>query len=202
MKAITAVFCVLLMGAVAWAELPSVPATPHAVDGLVYAQPFTLNNGFTYYWNKERPTVTQGTLLVIQVDPALVHPRQTAEPVLYVGDSTAQRINVGHKSGHVIALVPGEVDLTKAPIWFGTPDLPERIDGNMVQAERKLAEAAGIAPFPADVVRRALARGDATNAADMTELLRDEVAPLIERYSPQERELAEGFRVPVVRKGS
>ncbi len=197
MKAIS-VFCLLAVASVALAAPPAIPATPAGVDGLVYAQTFTLQDGFKYVWNKEHPTVTTGTLLVLKVDKALVIPRQVAEPVLYVGDSTAQRVNFGHESGYVIAIVPGAVDLTKAPIWFGTPDLPERVDAAMIQAERTLANRAGVKPFSEKVVKAAFERGGAAlNVADMSELLRTQVSDLILKYSPQEKHLAEAFRVPV-----
>ncbi len=177
---------------------PPIPATPAAVDDLVYARPFKLNKGYVHYWSKARPNVTGGTLLVIKVDPALVYPRQVAEPVLYVGDQTAQRINVGDKSGQVVAVVPGEVDLTKAPIWFGQPDLPERVDGHIIKAQRKLADGAGIKPFSKEKVQAATAKGgDPANYADLATLMAGPIADLILEYSPQEKEMAESFRVPV-----
>ena len=190
---------VLAVGSVALAAPPAIPSTPAAVDGLVYARTVTLESGFTYVWNAEKPTVTTATLLVLRVDPDLVFPRQVAEPVLYVGDHTAQRINAGHQSGHVVALVPGEVDLATAPIWFGTPDFPHRVDVAMAKAERSLAGQAGIKPFSPEKVEAAVTRsGERLNAVDMKELLRTEVAELILEYSPQESHLAEGFRVPVL----
>jgi len=192
---------VLAVGSVALAAPPAIPSTPAAVDGLVYARTVTLESGFTYVWNAEKPTVTTATLLVLRVDPDLVFPRQVAEPVLYVGDHTAQRINAGHQSGHVVALVPGEVDLATAPIWFGTPDLPERVDAATVKAERSLAAQAGIAPFTREQVAAATAKGGAAlNASDMEALLRTEVAELILEHTPQEAHLAEAFRVPVTRR--
>ena len=197
MKTIS-VICLMAVASVALAAPPAIPATPAPVDGVVHAQTFTLNNGFTFQWSKEAPTVTTGTLLVLKVDRALVIPRQVAEPVLYVGDSTAQRINFGHESGYVIAIVPGVVDLAQAPIWFGTPELPERVDAATVQAERTLANRAGIQPFSAKQVQAAQARGGAAlNVADMSALLRTQVSDLILKYSPQEKHLVAAFRVPV-----
>jgi hypothetical protein len=178
---------------------PAIPDTPAAVDDVVYLRPFTLSNGFAFDWCKERPQVTSGTLLVLKVDPALVIPRQVAEPVLYVGEQTAQRINFGHESGHVVALVPGEVDLSKSLVWFGTPDLPERVDAAKVSEELALAREAGIKSFSAKQIESAVAKGgDRLNVSDLDALLRGEVSELILKYSPQEKHLAEAFRVPVV----
>ena len=139
---------------------------------------------------------------MLKVDKALVVPRAIATPVLYVGDQTAQRINHGHKSGHVIAIVPGEVDLTKDPIWFGTPRLPERVDAAIAKSERALAEKAGITPFPEKEVEAALAKGgEPIKTTDMSALLRDQVAELILEYCPDEKHLADDFRVPVITRG-
>jgi hypothetical protein len=199
MKSLVMLAGLLTVGSLAWAEgPPAIPATPAAVDGLVYARTFTLDNGYTFTWSKAQPTVTTGTLLVLRVNPDLVFPRQVAEPVLYVGDSPAQRVNSGYESGYVVAIVPGEVDLTKAPIWFGTPDLPERVDATIVKAERRLANAAGIHPFAAEQVASATATGgDRLAVSSLEELLRTEVAELILAHSPQESNLADEFRVPV-----
>ena len=196
MKAITVFACLFCLALPVLAGPPPIPATPAAVDELVYVQPFTLGNGFKFCWCAERPTVSSGTLLVLKVDKDLVFPRQVAMPVLYVGDQTAEMVNFGHQSGHLIAIVPGEVDLTKAPVWFGTPDLPERVDAAKVQAERALAEKAGIKPFSAQQVKAAQAKGGARlTVADKSELLRGQVSRLILKYSPQDKHLAEGFQL-------
>jgi hypothetical protein len=201
MKPIAALAGLWIAVSVAVASPPEIPETPAAVEDLVYARQFTLDKGFKHIWCKERPTVTTGTLLVLKVDKALVVPRAIAMPVLYVGDKLAERLNHGHKSGYLIAIAPGEVDLTQVPIWFGTPRLPERVDTATAQAERTLAENAGIKPFPKEKVEAALAKGgEPIQTADKSALLRDQVAELILEYSPDEKHLADGFRLPVVTK--
>jgi hypothetical protein len=193
-KVILAVTLLAFVPFVVADEPPAIPATPAGVEEVVSIQPFTLDEGFEFDWSKERPLVKSGVILVLKVDPALVYPRQVAEPVLYVGDTTAQRLNFGNESGYVVALVPGDVDLTKAPIWFGSPELPERVDAAMVKAERKLAESNGIKALSARAAQTAVANGGARiQVADMTELL-EPVAGLIERYSPAENELVESYR--------
>jgi hypothetical protein len=194
-KMIVAIVALMLVPAAGADVPPAIPATPAAVDELVSARPFQLDEGFEYNWSVERPLVESGVILVIKVDPALVYPRQIAEPVLYVGDHTAQRLNLGDESGYVVALVPGDVDLTKTPIWFGTPELPERVDADMAKAERILADRAGIRPFSVDQVQAAQARGGAPmRMANMTALLAP-VATLIEEYSPAETDLVTSYRV-------
>ena len=201
MKSITVIAGMLIVSSFVLASPPEIPETPAAVDDVLYARTFTLEEPFKFVWCKERPNVTAGTLLVLEVDKALVVPRSVAMPVLYVGDQSAQRINSGHKSGHVIAIVPGEVDLTKVPIWFGTPDLPGRADAKEARSERALAEKAGIKPFSKEKVKAAQDKGGARLAlVDISALLRDHVAELILEYCPDEKHLAEDFRRPVLTK--
>lgn len=172
---------ILAGAAAASAAPPKIPATPANASDVVYAAPFTLRQGYLHDWRLERPVVTSGTLLVLRVKPELVYPRQVAEPVLYVGDQTAERLNVGYPSGYVVAIVPGSLDLSRSLVWFGTPALPEQVDGKTISAERAKAIAAGLKPPLASSIRSA--RRDALLLQDKQDLLR-EAALLIERYSP------------------
>lgn len=199
MRSLAVSLCALALSVAAGAAAEA-PATPAAIDDLVYARSFTLATGYSHDWRKERPFVTSGTLVVLQVKPELVAPRQTAEPVLYAGDQTAQRLNGGGESGHVIAIIPGSVDLTQAAIWFGRPELPERIDSDRIAAERALAEAANIQPFSAEKVQAAVGKGGPPlESVDLLSMLRDHVAELLLQYSPQEKELADTWRLPAAR---
>lgn len=177
----------VLCAAVASAGVPPVPATPASVDDVVYAAPFVLEQGYVSDWRLERPMVTRGHLVVFRVAPDLVYPRQTAEPVLYAGDQTVERLNVGYPSGYVVAIVPGTADLAQVPIWFGTPRLPESVDAGTVRAERSRAEAAGIAPVPPDRIRSVLRKPLAL--ADKSALLR-EAGALVQLYASDEAERA------------
>ena len=171
----------LLAASTLFAAPPTVPQTPAPVGALLVAQPFELEAGFRYDWRAERPLVTSGHLIVLSVEPDLVYPRQTAEPILYVGDQTAMRLNVAYPSGRVLALVPGDLPTSGTRIWFGTPGLPEQVDARQVDAERRLAEAAGIAPLAAVDVAGALALGGApSRAADLAELL-ESASDLLDR---------------------
>lgn len=184
---------------VALAQPPVLPPTPAPIDALVYARAFTLDEAYEHSWRAERPAVTSGYLLVLRVDPDLIYPRQTAEPVLYVGAQTAQRLNVGYTSGHVVAIVPGAVegegaiDLARTAIWFGTPELPERVDRARVEAELRRAVAAGIAPVGVDAARAATAPEGVLHARDLSAML-VQAADLISRYAPDERDRADALR--------
>lgn len=185
----------VLAAAVVVAAPPQTPATPAAVQDIVFAQPFTLDQGEVSTWRAERPVVDSGYIIVLKVNPDLVYPRQSAEPVLYVGDTTAERLNVGYRSGYVVAVVGAEVtgdqamDLSKVKIWFGTPELPERVDANRIAQESALADAAGIKPFSADKINGLLAQNETLREQTKAGIL-DDVAAQIRRFSPQEEEVA------------
>ena len=182
-------------------ERPATPATPAPVNGIVSIQPFELETEALHFWRAEKPAVRTGYLLVLRVDPALVYPRQVAEPVLYVGHQTAERVNVGFESGHVVAILPAAidpqhpdyVDLSTEIFWFGTPELPEQVDARRIAQEHRLARTAGVRPFPAKQLAAARERGGALNRQPgKRALLHDALRRLVRTYSPQERELVEG----------
>jgi hypothetical protein len=181
----------LFSGAFAPAQTPALPPTPAAAQ-LVRATPFRLAAGYASDWRKERPLVTEGWLVVLRVDPALVFPRQTAEPVLYAGRHTAERLNVGYRSGHVVAIVPAPFDPAKDPVWFGAPALPEQVDAATIAAERAKADAAGIAPAPAAAAPGAAAGRPVRALAAKGALLAD-AAALVREFAPDEPEAAAGL---------
>jgi len=201
-KTITLAAAALALIASTLVAAPPIPTTPAPVDGILYARPFRLDTSFKHQWQKEQPAVEAGYLLVLKVNPDLVFPRQRAEPVLYVGGQVARRVNVGYESGHVVVIVPSKrdakgdvaLDLTKTRIWFGTPELPERIDVAKIREERTRAVEANITPLPRTQVDRAIRSGreGAVALEDQAHLIR-EAAQLVRVYSPQERELADNL---------
>ena len=86
MKFLNTTLAATVLAAAVVAAPPQLPATPAPVQDIVFAQPFTLDRGEVSNWRAERPEITSGYILVLKVDPDLVYPRQTAEPVLYVGN--------------------------------------------------------------------------------------------------------------------
>jgi hypothetical protein len=199
-KTLVSLIFVTLVAAplVLWAGAPPIPKTPAAVSDVLYARPFTLEKSYDFAWRAEKPKVESGYLLVLKVNQDLVYPRQVAEPVLYVGDQTAERVNVGYESGCVIAIVPGKIDLEKTPIWFGAPELPERVTAAKIAQERASAEAAKIKPLAADRVKAAVAKGGDTAKLADYDALRRQAAQLIKTYSPSETSLADGILAPRV----
>ncbi|NNC39611.1 MAG: hypothetical protein HKN95_02875 [Acidimicrobiia bacterium] len=175
---------------------PAIPRTPAPINKVLYVQAFTLEEPYRTDWRKGRPWVKAGYLLVLEVDPALVFPRQTAEPILYVGSQVAERINIGYRSGHVVAVVPGKAKLKEEPIWFGTPGLPEAVDDERIGKERAAAKAAKM--------KRARGKGpeqafplaaDTLSAKDRRDLLR-RAGELVLEYSPREETLGRRLARP------
>jgi hypothetical protein len=196
-------------GAVAFVALhssrPAPAAAPLAdakrVRGLVCARPFKLDTGYASAWRAERPLVSCGWLLVLDVDPALVEPRDELERVLYVGDQTAERINQGNLAARCVVVVPSAPDaqgwpasdLAAQPMWFGAEALPEQIDAAALQTALADAASAGIAPFTHTEVVAALAcGGPGMQLVDRSQLLIDAARWIVE-YAPQERDFAHGM---------
>ena len=200
--------CFLLLVSVLSFSSPSMSASeppdldklafPVEVSEIAAVYPFTLEQGYRYDWRQEQPIVQSGNLVVLKVDPALVYPRNAAEPVLYAGMQTAQRLNHGHESGYVIAIVPGDVDLTNEPLWFGRPNLPERINAEAIRSERASADRAGIESFGAARIHSV--RQKDLHAANLADLLREHAADLVLTYSPGEEALAATWRLPVAKR--
>ena len=174
------------------------PATPAAVKGILAARRFTLGTPFPYSWTKEHIMVSSGTLVVLEVDPALVVPRDTLEPVLYAGNVPVMRLNHGHKSGRVVGIIPGDVNLVATPIWFGAPELPGRVTTAMAEAERARAEKAGALRTFGQSPIVGLDQSVAASQ-DLAALLRTVAADLVLKYSPQEKDLADQWRLPVAK---
>ena len=144
------------------------------VRDILFAQPFRLDKPYTHSWRKEQPLVKAGYLLVLAVDPEFARPLQTAEPVLYVGDQTAERINAGDVSGRLVVLVPSSSNSQNDP----TLDLSK-----------------GAKPWPAEKVRVALRRGGRALHLRNREALEQRLATLLQEYSPNETDLIRGLRV-------
>lgn len=162
--------------------LAPIPATPAPVRGVLLAREFQLDVPVPFAWAKDAGAISAGTILVLEVDPAFLRPRAVAEPVLYVGSWPAWRVSHDATTGRVVVIVPGAVDLQAAPIFFGSPALPEQVDRRTAEGELALATAAGIAPATSDASRRARERGGSTlHVAGRAGLLAA-TQDLIERY--------------------
>ncbi len=181
-----------------FADVPPIPPTPAPVTDIVSIQPFELDSSFVHFWRDEKPSYHSGYVLVLKVNPDLVFSRQIAEPVLYVGNQTAERVNIGHESGYLVAIVPGVIDdpkhedyidLSKSMMWFGTPMLPEQVDAATIAEEKALARAAGLTPFSAQKLSAARTKGGPKMDLRSKGELHRETIMLVKQYAPQEKEL-------------
>jgi hypothetical protein len=179
------------------------PADPAkgGVRGIVSAQPFLLERGWRHVWRLEQPEFDAGWLVVLEVDPEFAVARQVAEPVMYAGEQTVERVSFGIGSGRVVAIVPSArdasgsvaLDLSVTPIWFGEAELPERVDAARVDQERARAAAKGVKPLvvPAVVV------GEVLRLRSRDEL-DERAAVLVLENSPEEGDLGLGMLAPRV----
>jgi hypothetical protein len=152
------------------ASLSPKPATEcREVLDLLHVQRFTLEELHTYRWMKDHPAITKGTLVVLEVEPECARPRQVAMPVLYAGHVPVEIARDGFPSGRLVAIVPGHVDLTETLIFYGAPDLAERVDRTRGEEELASALAEGITPFSSKVVTGA-SGGGVLRLVDTTDL--------------------------------
>jgi len=163
-------------------------AVSAAPPQLLLAQHFTLQQAHTYHWTAGAPQIVEGTIVVVKVDRTDAQVRQVGGPVLYVGSTPAERANNGDLDGAVIAFVPGHVDLSQTPIFWGPPTLPERVDA--AAGARALAGATVSTPSPHSV--RALQK-TAMRVADTAALYRH-LSDLIDAHAPSEHMRARTYR--------
>ncbi len=169
---------------------------PTAAADLLALRAFSLQQDRPYPWMKDHAPLRSGLLLALDVDPLLARPRQVAQPVLYVGAVPAEILNVGYPSGRLLALVPGAPDLAAEPIYFGAPDLPERIDGEQAAGQLAAALGAGLLPFGEDTLAQARAATGAELALEGPRELELAIADFIDAWAPDEAERAESLRAP------
>ncbi len=177
---------------------PDIPSNPMAEEvRLVEARRFTVGEKIVHAWRRDGLQYDSGWLLVLEAAPGLILPRQTYEPVLYVGAQTADRVHASEQSGRVVAIVPGDFLLTDVPIFFGAPALPEELGQTEIDAALQRAVDAGVVPPSLDAVARAV---DPTplHVADHYQL-RQRAVDLVEKHSPQATDFIRGARAPLIR---
>jgi hypothetical protein len=164
---------------------------------LVYARAFELATPATHWWRAEQPSYTKGLLVVLEANPNWLAPRQTAEPIIFVGGQTIERINTGYPSGQLVGIVPNMTlaELAEAPIFFGQPGVPEEVDAAHIAIELDAAIASGLqGPGKARVNLASAHDSTLLSTTDQRDLYTHS-ADLIETYSPDETSVIEGFRV-------
>lgn len=166
-------------------------ANPPGIIALDHVETFTLEKPATFWWNADQPTFTQGTIVVVEVAPAWALTRQTGGHVLYVGETPAARLNPGHIDGHIVAYVPGHIDLSKAPIFWGPATLPEQVHPAVEGADAVAAAAAS--PFSSAAI--AAVEAPLLRLGDRKQL-QHIAAALITLHAPSDGDFARGFQAP------
>jgi len=158
-------------------------STPISVNGILAAQPFKVAEPFD--------GISDGTLLVLDADPQLLTRYETANAVLYIGERPTLPLNPGDVSGHIVVIVPSGIDIAGSLMWFGAPDLPEALTPEKIRIE--VESARKVLAGPPDKPR---STRKAVAARDLAALLRDAAAPLVDEFSPQDKDTAEMWRLP------
>jgi hypothetical protein len=191
---------ILMAPPLATAQEPGVPVDaallPLPADGVLALRAFSLEQARPYPSMMGHAPFTGGLLIAIEVEPALALPRQVAEPVIYVGDVPAERLNVGWPSGRLLLLVPGQPDLSAVPVFFGPPELPERIDSAHATADLALARDVGLVPFAQVRIDAAFVAGGEPLALRDSRALDHAIADWIDAWAPDEAERAASMRAP------
>jgi hypothetical protein len=166
---------------------------------VLFARPFTLETPYAYTWTAEQTSITSGYVLVVEVEPELARVKSTWNPVLYAGRYPAEITSSDPETGRVVVIVPGDLDLSRDPVFFGSVELPDRVTAERGRQELAAARAVGYAPLTAEALRLALqAGGERATLRDAGYLYGGPVADAIERYVPSQASVADGYRVPRV----
>jgi hypothetical protein len=169
----------------AHAEPPTEDAIPvapmddgRAVHAVLEARPFSLREGsLTYDWMAGAPAIEAGRLVVVEVDPTYLVPRQVKAPVLYAGPVPVDVLQRDREAGCVVGVIPSGIDPAHEPFYFGSWELPERVDARRGAAERDAALAIGLRPRPpAEVATWTLTPLDAHDPADLATTARAALA--------------------------
>jgi len=183
-----------------YAPVPVGPtASPADITGVLFARSFTLDQPYTFTWRRDEPEVHGGWLLVVGVTPSLAVQKDSWNPVLYVGRYPAEIAATDPDAGRFVVIVPGDVDLARDPVYFGSVELPCEVTAARGAEEMQAALEAGFRPMTPEALRLAeAAGGGAIQAPDAHALYAGAVADAIDAYAPAARGVAEALRMPVL----
>lgn len=181
--------------------LPPIPATPAGIVELVEVREFHLAQPYEHRFSKEKPMVDSGYIVVLRASSDLLAPRQVEMPVLMVGTTAVEPMNVGFASGTMVAIVPSTtktdgslvLDLSVSPIYFAPPMLPEQLDAAFAAQQLQLAERSGLTAQPAGVVQQAKTRAGAKLELADRDALNKVLGGLVRRYAADETEVADAL---------
>jgi hypothetical protein len=181
--------------------LPPLPTLPAGVSEVVMVREFRLASPYEHRFSKEKPMVSAGVIMVLRASSDLLASRQVAMPVLMVGATPVEPMNIGFASGTIVVVVPSAVkadgslalDLAASPIHFAAPVLPETIDAAFGAKQSDLARRSGIAPPTAEAIAAAKrVGGEMAQVADR-EALDRLLGALVRTYAADESDIADAL---------
>lgn len=179
---------------------PTVPANrplaPQQLE-LLHAERFHVDKPFQFTSRADRAAYQDGWLMVLAGDPELLRLRQVRQPVLFVGNQVASRINHGVGSGKLVVLVPGDFKVETAPIFFGGDTLPEELRQPAIDSELDAARAAGAKVPSGPALANAVREGVRTFADDYQ--LRLRAIELVALHAPDEQALIQSANLELVK---
>lgn len=119
---------------------------PSPIRGIVSAVPVTLATPYRSDWSAERPEVSAGTVLTLDIDPAALVLRNGPSPVLYVGAAPAEVLRRDVEAGRLVVLVPAALG-PEVAVYFGGEALPETVTAAAGAEELAKALAGGLVPM-------------------------------------------------------
>jgi len=117
-------------------------ASAGEVESVVWAQPFQLTEPAPYLGRGDHPSFSEGWIVQVEVASGSARARQTEQPVLYIGQWPARRVNHSQTGTCLVVWVPQPVTSGKSPVFFGPQTLPERVDESAGKAAAAAAEGA------------------------------------------------------------
>jgi len=117
-------------------------ASAGEVESVVWAQPFQLTEPARYLGRGDHAAFSGGWIVQVEVASGSGRARQVAQPVLYVGEWPARRVNHSEAGTCLVVWVPQPVALGESPVFFGPQTLPERVDESAGKAAAAAAEGA------------------------------------------------------------
>jgi len=158
----------LLLLASAHADDPVAIADPgDGVRQVVWARRLELTAPFADTMQAGAPLLREGWLVQLAVDPRFDVVSQLPTPVLYAGAAPARPFDLGRGDGCVVALVHDGAPLDELRFFYGSTELPARVDAARGRAEEAAAVDKGVTPRPAAEVQQAITSGGGPLSGDV-----------------------------------
>lgn len=137
------------------ADRPSPPDhLPVTVDAVRWAQPFSLAQATPWTMGSTPRDIDRGWLVELRAPADLLAPRAVGRQVLFVDDVPVRSLHTPLLASCTVVVVPGDTlpSLDKAHWYFGSTNLPERMDAAHGEWELHVALDAGVPVMAPEVI--------------------------------------------------